>query len=73
MISDKDVESHVYECLNSFEFAIKQKFDDNSLEQSVSINFINLLFSILIKVANAKCQSYSKLKALEWLKLFFAW
>ncbi len=33
MISDMDIENDVYECLGSFEFAIKQKFDDGTLEQ----------------------------------------
>lgn len=31
MISDKEIENSVYECLGSFELAINQKFEDKSL------------------------------------------
>lgn len=37
----------------------------------MSINFINELVSILIKVAKSKCPSYTKLQSLQWFKLFF--
>ena len=37
----------------------------------MSINFINDLFTNLIKVANSKCPSKTKLEALKWFKLFF--
>lgn len=71
MISDMEIENDVYECLGNFEFAIKQKFDDNSLELDVSIGFINKIVSILIRTANSKCPSYTKLQTLQWFKLFF--
>ena len=51
--------------------AIKQKYDDHSLEREVSITFINDMVSNLIKVANSKCPSKTKLETLKWFKLFF--
>jgi len=55
----------------NFEMVIKQKFYDKSLEKEVSIGFINDLFTNLIRVANSKCPSKTKLEALKWFKLFF--
>lgn len=71
MISEKELEADVSECLSIFESILKEKFHDGTLESMVKIDYIDAIVTILIKVAKSKSNSYTKLHTLIWFQLIF--